>query len=266
MTMKIWHQSYAQLDAHTVYRAALEEHLNSVAAPETEIVIHGMDPATKPAFETGKKDLAYPYFQFLHANQFLDYVMQAEREGYDAYLMSTFPDPYLDIAQTLVDIPVVGFGFSSMHTAAYLGRHFGIICFLEDLMPYYVENVRKYGLERLGGDIRCLGLSYTDIHAGFEDPSLVIETFSKVARELMETAGVDVILAGEGPLGLLLHKNGIHRIDDAPIIDGFATTLKTAEMLVSLRRSSGMSVARRGYFHHRPPQQRIDELQKFYFG
>ena len=82
----------------------------------------------------------------------------------------------------------------------------------------------------------------------------------------METAGVDVILAGEGPLGLLLHKNGIHRIDDAPIIDGFATTLKTAEMLVSLRRSSGMSVARRGYFHHRPPQQRIDELQKFYFG
>jgi len=65
--------------------------------------------------------------------------MQAEREGYDAYLMSTFPDPYLDIAQTLVDIPVVGFGFSSMHTASYLGRHFGIICFLEDLMPYYVE-------------------------------------------------------------------------------------------------------------------------------
>jgi hypothetical protein len=51
-----------------------------------------------------------------------------------------------------------------------------------------------------------------------------------------------------------------------PIIDGFATTLKTAEMLVSLRRSSGMSVSRRGYFHHRPRQERIDELQKFYFG
>jgi allantoin racemase len=266
MSMKIWHQSFAQLDAHTVYRAALEDHLNSVAAPGTEVVIHGMDPATKPAFEAGKKDLAYPYFQFLHANQFLSYVMQAEQEGYDAYLLSTFPDPYLDIAKTLVDIPVVGFGFSSMHTAAYLGCHFGIICFLQDLMPYYVDNVRKYGLERLGGDIRCLGLSYAEIHAGFEDPRLVIDTFSRVARELIETAGVDVILAGEGPLGLLLHTNGIHRIEDVPIIDGFATTLKTAEMLVSLRRSSGMRVARRGYFNHRPPPQRIDELKKFYFG
>tara|TARA_Y100001934_G_scaffold21429_1_gene24272 strand:- start:441 stop:566 length:126 start_codon:yes stop_codon:yes gene_type:complete len=27
-----------------------------------------------------------------------------------------------------------------------------------------------------------------------------------------------------------------------------------------------MSVARRGYFHHRPEQQRIDELKQFYFG
>ena len=128
-------------------------------------------------------------------------------------------------------------------------------------MPFCVENVRKYGLERLGGDIRCLGLSYADIHAGFEDPSLVIETFTKVGKELIESAGVDVLLAGEGPLGLLLHRNGIHRVFDVPIIDGFATTLKAAEMLVSLRRSSGMSVARRGYFHHRPEQQRIDELK-----
>lgn len=266
MAMKIWHQSFAQLDALPKYRAALEEHLNAAAAPGTEIVLHGMDPATKPAYEPGKKDLAFPYFQYLHANQFLNLVMKAEQEGYDAYLISTFPDPYLDIARTLVDIPVVGFGFSSMHTATYLGRRFGIICFVEDLMPYYVENVRKYGLERLGGDIRFLGLQYSDIHAGFEDPTLVIETFSRVARELIQTDGVDVILPGEGPLGLLLHRNGIHRIDEVPIMDGFATTLKQAEMLVSLRRTSDMRVTRRGYFFQRPLQTRIDELQEFYFG
>jgi Asp/Glu/hydantoin racemase len=266
MAMKIWHQSYAQLDAHVGYRIALEKHLNATAAPGTEIVLHGMDPATKPAFETGKKDLAYPYLQYLHANQFLSAVMQAEQEGYDAFLLSTFPDPYLDVAKSLVDIPVVGFGFSSMHTAAYLGRRFGIITFLKDLMPYYVENVRKYGLEKIGGDIRFLGLQYSDIHAGFKDPTRVVETFSRVAREMIETDGVDVLLAGEGPLGLLLHSNGIHRIDDVPIMDGFATTLKTAEMLVSLRRTSGMSVTRQGYFSQRPPQQRIDEVRKFYFG
>ncbi|HWX48499.1 MAG TPA: aspartate/glutamate racemase family protein [Roseomonas sp.] len=265
MTMKIWHQSFAQLDALPVYRAALEKHLREAAAPGTEVVLHGMDPRTKPAFEVGKKDIAYPYFQFLHANQFLDNVMQAEKEGYDAFLMSTFPDPYLDVARTLVDIPVIGFGFSAMHTAAYLGRRFGIICFLKDLMPHYVENVRKYGLENLGGPIRHIGLAYADIHKGFEDPRPVVDAFTRVARELIESEGVDVLLPGEGPLGLLLHTNGIHRIDEVPIMDGFVNTLKAAEMMVQLRRTSGLSVTRAGFFHNRPPQQRIDELQRFYF-
>ena len=265
MTMKIWHQSFAQLDALPVYREALEAHLRKAAAPGTEVVIHGMDPRTKPAFETGKTDIAYPYLQFLHANQFLDNVMQAEKEGYDAFLMSTFPDPYLEVARTLVDIPVIGFGFSSMHTAAYLGRRFGIVCFLRDLMPHYVENVRKYGMDHLGGPIRALGLAYADIHKGFADPQPVIETFTRVAREMIETDGVDVLLAGEGPLSLLLHSNGIHRIDEVPIVDGFATTLKAGEMMVGLRRSSGMTVTRQGFFSNRPSQQRIDELQRFYF-
>lgn len=265
MSIKVWHQSFAQLDALPVYREALQAHLDATAAPGTTVVMHGMDPRTKPAFESGKKDIAYPYFQFLHANQFLDNVMQAEREGYDAFMMSTFPDPYLEVARTLVDIPVVGFGFSSMHTAAYLGNHFGIICFLKDLMPHYVENVRKYRLDGLGGTIRHIGLEYADIHKGFADPAPVIAAFEGVAREMIEAHGVDVLLAGEGPLGLLLHRNGIHRVDEVPIVDGFATTLKNAEMLVQLRRSSGMRVARQGFFFNRPAQQRIDELQRLYF-
>ena len=42
--MRLWHQSFAQLDKLPVYRAALEEHLKKVAAPGTEIVMHGMAP------------------------------------------------------------------------------------------------------------------------------------------------------------------------------------------------------------------------------
>lgn len=264
--IRLWHQSFAQLDKLPVYRAKLESYLQGHAAPGTEVVIHAMDPRTKPAFETGKKDIAYPYLQFLHANQFLQNVIQAERDGYDAYLMSTFPDPYLDIARTLVDIPVVGFGFSSMHVASFLGRRFGILCFLEDLKPHYTSNVRKYGMDQLGGPIRHLGMKYESIHAGFDDPTPVIDRFREVAREMIATEGVDVILPGEAPLGLLLHSNGVHRVDDVPIVDGLLTTLKTAEMLVQLRRMSGMSVTRQGFHFNRPPQERIDALHAFYFG
>ena len=263
MTIRLWHQSFSQLDKLPVYEQALADHMKMAASPGTEIVLHGMAPDTHKSNFPGRKDVTYPYFHYLHTTQFLDSVRQAEAEGYDGFLLSTFPDPGLQIAQSIVDIPVVGYGFSSMHTAAYLGRKFGIVSFLEPLLPLYAENVRLYGLERLGGPTALLGLTYDDVHRGYSDPTQVIEAFTRAARKLMEQ-GVDVILAGEAPLGLLLQRSGIHRVDDAVVIDGLATTLKTAEMLVGLRRSSDMRVTRRGFFHARPPEERIDEVLRFY--
>ena len=53
------------------------------------------------------KDIGYPYIQHLHSLQFLEGVMQAEKDGYDGYLLSTLPDLYLQLAQSLADIPAV---------------------------------------------------------------------------------------------------------------------------------------------------------------
>jgi Asp/Glu/hydantoin racemase len=260
--MRLWHQSFAQLDKMPAYKSGLEAHLKKVAAPETEIVMHGIAPGTHTTLQPGK-DIGFPYIQHLHSLQFLDTVMQAEAEGYDAYLLSTLPDPYLQIAQSLVDIPVVGFGFSSMHTASYLGRKFGIVCFIRELVPYYEENIRKYGLERLAGPVRHLGLYFDDVNRGYEDPAAVIEAFTGIVRELI-TEGVDAVIPGEAPLGLLLQRSGVHRVDEVPVIDGIATTVKAAEMLVGLKRCSQMSITRQGYFYARPAAERIDELKRFY--
>lgn len=260
--MRLWHQSFAQLDKMPAYRGALEAHLKTVSAPGTEIVMHGMAPGTHTTMQPGK-DIGYPYIQHLHSLQFLESVMQAEKEGYDAYLLSTLPDPYLQMAQSLVDIPVVGFGFSSMHTASYLGRRFGIVCFIRELVPYYTENIRKYGLDQLGGPVRHLGLQFDDVNRGYDDPAPVIAAFTRVVRELI-AEGVDAVIPGEAPLGLLLQRNGVHRVDEVPVIDGLATTVKTAEMLVGLQRCSHMRVTRQGYFYARPSEARISELLKFY--
>jgi Asp/Glu/hydantoin racemase len=261
--MRLWHQSFAQLDKLPAYRAGLEEHLKKVSAPGTEIVMHGMAPGTHTTMQPGK-DIGYSYIQHLHSLQFLESVMQAEREGYDAYLLSTMPDPYLQIAQSLVDIPVVGFGFSSMHTASYLGRRFGIVTFIKELVPYYKENVRKYGLDQLGGPVRHLGLYFDDVQRGFSEPGPVVETFTRVVRTLVEEEGIDTVIPGEAPLGLLLQRSGVHRIDEVPVIDSLATTVKTAEMLVGLRRCSNMNVTRQGYFYARPSEGRIEEALRFY--
>lgn len=156
--MRLWHQSFAQLDKLPAYRAGLEAHLKKVSAPGTEIVMHGMAPGTHTTMQPGK-DVGYPYIQHLHSLQFLESVLQAENEGYDAYLLSTLPDPYLQVAQSLVDIPVVGFGSSSMHTASYLGRRFCASTAANDAALHRNEMSaqRRCRMRALDGDFRCDG-------------------------------------------------------------------------------------------------------------
>jgi allantoin racemase len=261
--MKLWHQSFAQLDKLPAYVAAIREHLDAVAAPGTTIDMHGMRPGTHTTMQPGK-DIGYSYVQHMHSLQFLESVRQAEKEGYDAFLLSTIPDPYLQVAQSIVDIPVVGMGFSCMHTAAYVGRKFGMVTFIKEMPPLYQDNIRKYGLERLGGPVRHLGLYFDDVQAGFENPQPVVEQFTKVVREMIEQDGIDVVIPGELPMHLMLHRAGVHRIDEVPVMDGLAVTVKTAEMLVSLRRTSGLLVNRQNYFYAKPADIRFDELKAFY--
>lgn len=262
--MRFWYQSFTELGRLPGYARAIEAHVRRVAAPGTEIVLNGMDPGTYQTEYPGT-DIRHLAIQHLHTLQILDHAVRAEREGYDAFLLSTMPDPGLQAARSLVDIPVVGYGFAAMHTACYLGERFGVVCFIRELMPLYAANARTYGLERMAGPVRHLGLSFHDVVKGYEDPAPVVAAFQEAVRALA-AEGVDVVIPGEAPLALLMQIAGIHRVDEVPVIDTLATAVKMAEMLVTLRRSSGMSVTRRGYFFDRPPAGRIDELVRFYRG
>jgi hypothetical protein len=48
------------------------------------------------------------------------------------------------------------------------------------------------------------------------------------------------------------------------VLDSIGATIKMAETLVDLRRTSGLAASRKGYFRRRPPAQRIEELMRFY--
>ena len=40
--MRLWHQSFTEIDKMPSYKSAMQEHLEKVAAPGTEIVMHGI--------------------------------------------------------------------------------------------------------------------------------------------------------------------------------------------------------------------------------
>jgi hypothetical protein len=88
----------------------------------------------------------------------------------------------------------------------------------------------------------------------------IVEQGEKLVRE----TGADVIVPGELPLNLLLTGAGVQTIAGASIIDGLATSFKFAEMLVDLRRVSGMKPSRHGFFHAAPERKRFEQVLEFY--
>jgi allantoin racemase len=262
MSIRIWHQSFTVLSDLGAYDAALKAHFRRVARPDTEVVMHGMRPGTYPSNYPGT-DIRYAAVQHLHSLQFIEAGVAAEREGFDAYAISTLPDPALREIRSLLRIPVVGYGESAMLTACLLGRRFAVMVFISELTDLIADNVRRYGLAERFAGASDVGFRFTDVLQAFGDPAPLIERFRAAARQRI-AAGAEVIIPGEAPLCVLLASHGVSEVDGVPVLDSLSCWVKHAEMLVDLKRQSGVERCQRGYFNEPAPRERVDQLLQFY--
>lgn len=262
MSIRIWHQSFTVLSDLGAYDAALKAHFKRVARPDTEVVMHGMRPGTYPSNYPGT-DIRYAAVQHLHSLQFIEAGVTAEREGFDAYAISTLPDPALREIRSLLRIPVVGYGESAMLTSCLLGSRFAVMVFISELTDLIADNVRRYGLAERFAGVSDVGFRFADVLQGFGEPAPLIERFRVAARQRI-AAGAEVIIPGEAPLCVLLASQGVSEVDGVPVLDSLSCWVKHAEMLVDLKRQSGVERCQRGYFNAPPPPERVDQLLQFY--
>jgi allantoin racemase len=260
--MRIWHQSFTVLQDLGAYDQGLRAHFKRVARPGTEIVLHGMHPGTYRTNYPGD-DIRHAALQHLHSIQFYAAALRAQEEGFDAYAISTLPEPALREIRALVNIPVVGYGESSMLTACLLGQKFGVLLFIQEMGRLIDENVRRLGLQERYAGARDVGFRFKDVLAGYSDPADLIRRFTASARDLI-AAGADVIIPGEAPLCVLLAAHGVTAVDGVPVLDSLSAWVKSAETLVDLRKQSGVKGCTRGYFHEPPGAERMKELVRFY--
>jgi Asp/Glu/hydantoin racemase len=262
MGIRIWHQSFTVLENLPAYAVALREHFARIARADTEVVLHGMHPQTYRSSYPGN-DIRYAYLQYLHGQQFVLAGIAAEEQGFDAYAIMSIPEPALREARSVIDIPAVGYGESSMLTARMLGERMGVLLFIEEMAPAIEENATRIGFAERFAGARYVGFGFDDVLKAYEEPQGVLDRFCAAARAMIRD-GVDVIIPGEAPLCVLLARHGVNRVDDVPVVDALAATIKMAETMVDLRRSSGLAPARRGYFVEKPPRDRVKELIALY--
>ncbi len=263
MPMRIWHQSFTVLEDLPAYADAMKAHAAKVLRPDTEVVWHGQLAGTYPSNYPGD-DIGYGYLVTMHGNQWIAAGQAAQAQGFDAYAMCTLPNPMLREVRSLIDIPVVGLGEATFHMATMFGQRFGVMLFIDRMVPLYQEQIAAYGLDKRCAGVRASGLGFRDVLAGYADPKPVIAKFEAAARAMIRDLGADVIVPGEVPLSMLLARNGISRVDDVPVMDTLACALKSAEMMVDLARATGIRHSRHGYFNSVPSQARVAEVQQFY--
>lgn len=261
MAIRIWHQSFTVLSDLAAYDAALKEHFRRVARPDTVIDMHGMREGTYRTNYPGN-DIKYVGLQFLHSIQFMQAAVLAERQGYDAYALSTLPEPSLREIRALVDIPVVGYGECAARAAVDNGRKFGALVFIPELAELYRDNVCRHGLGcRLVG-ANDVGFRFADVLAGFDTPGPLIDRF-RVAARLLIARGAEAIVPGEAPLNVLLAMNGVTQVDGVEVVDSLGAWVRAAEVAVDARRSGTFSNGI-GYFGAIPDRDRRDEILDFY--
>jgi allantoin racemase len=223
--------------------------------------MHGMREGTYRTNYPGD-DIKHVGFQFLHAIQFMQGALLAERHGYDAYALSTLPEPGLREIRALVSIPVVGYGECAARTAVGDGRKFGALVFIPELAELYRDNVRRHGLGcRLVG-ANDVGFRFNDVLAAFDAPGPLIDRFKTAARQLI-AKGAEAIVPGEAPLNVLLAMNGVMEVDGVPIVDSLGAWVRAAEVAVDHRRA-GTDTLGEGYFGAIPDPVRRNEILDFY--
>jgi allantoin racemase len=159
---------------------------------------------------------------------------------------------------------VIGLSETSCHLAMMFGQRFAIMQFIDRMAPLYHEQMRLYGLADLCAGIRASGLGFQDILAGFTDPGPVLPRLQEAVRRIARETAADAVIPGEVPMNLLRAINGINRMDDIPLIDSLACTMKMAELMVDPRRAAGIARSRHGWFNAAPSAERVAQVATLY--
>ena len=260
--MRIWHQSFTVLDDVPHYRDALRRHFAAQVAPGTTVDLHGMVDGTYPSDYPGTH-IGYAYLSGLHREQFVQAALRAQDEGYDAFLIGTIPDTGFEEVRTLVDIPVVAYGQTSVLMAAQLGDCVGIVNFIEALVPQLRRNLRNYRLDQLVGPIVQVEAAFTDVMAAYADPKPLLDAFEAAARRAI-AEGASVIVPGEGPLNVFLADQGVAQVDGVPVLDSLGTCVRVAAMRAAQFRATGLRPSRVGFFGAQPARPLHDAARSFY--
>lgn len=261
--MRIWHQSFTDLDSFPLYRDTLSAHGAQVMGGRAEVVVHGLRPGSYPGGIAPMEVNSIAALRHLGETQVCEAALAAQQAGYDAFALGCFFDPALHAARSLVDIPVVSLTESCMLAACSLGRRFAMVSvtpfqkmLTEDLAAAYGFSGRMAGVVAMSPAVKLFDLERPEAVAG------IAQGFRQACEQAL-ALGAEVIIPGDGVLNEFLVRHRMLEVDGAVVLDALGVLFHHAEFMVRARAAGVLEVSRRGLYA-KPTQPMLAHSRGFY--
>lgn len=261
MTIRIWHQSSAPFGTLGAYRDALVRHVEAIVSEGTQVEFHGLDPALYGG-RAPAEVLQYAYPRHLITSHIIENCIRAEQEGFDAVAIASFNDPYVREARSTVDIPVISMAESSLLIGCGVVKRLALITLAPASVWRLQEIVERHHLDKRVSGIYALKpkTDEKELLRGFADFDVLRGSFVSTCERAIAD-GAELVIAAEGVLNEVLFANGLHRVQDTPVLDCVGVSFQHAEMMVRLQRSTGLAVGR-AWNHAKPDDALLSAVRK----
>jgi len=246
---KLWFQGATDRQFMAPYIAKVEAHLKSVLDPDFSATFHTTTP---PATTT------HAITEYRIGRNLIKNAVEAEKQGCSAMVITHFQDAGLAEVKSVVDIPVIGLGETTLMHSLTLGRKLGLVTINPVFIPWHEDQVIRYGLQQRVVGVRAVPATVADFIDAFASPHALQKLkplWEKECRVLLD-AGADVIVPAGG-LPMMLF--GGTEMDGAPVVNGVTLVAKTAELAVRLREHGMFKVSRRSNYV-KPPEKALREF------
>jgi allantoin racemase len=243
--MRVWYQSFVDPAEQAPYIDRLRDRLRSLASAGITVDVHGIAPPDR---------FFHPITEFRCAQHAIRAAIEAERAGYDAFVIGHFQEPGLTESRGAVNIPVIGLGEATMLFACSIGRRIGLVTIDPVFIPWHEEQVTRHGLLQRVGGVAAISADLPRFMRAFTDAgeyAAVRADFIRQVQPLL-ARGCDVLIPAGGLPMLLFAQEQPFLIDGAVVLEGIATVMKATEMALALHRLTGVAASRSGLYSRAP--------------
>lgn len=168
---------------------------------------------------------------------------QAEKNGYDAFMIGCASDPGLTESRSLLTIPVTAPLESASLLATTLGDRFSVVLLEKAGRPVTRNKIHSYGLKDKLASIRDVdGVSVGACIAALQNKKhgKVVEQIVEEVKTAVTQDGAEAVIIGCTIGSSLLTVNGVHEVAGVPLVDMITAELKMAEIMVDIHRAYGI--------------------------